>query len=135
MADASRPRLRPLMSLVWGLGLLVVLACGSASAIRDAGTTPRRTPQPTRTLTFPQVYTDVTSRNLKMIPLIPRDSKPAILDPSYLSAQEAGDQFSPDEMVIGVSLNGDHRAYSIPQLTRHEIANDVLGGIPIAVTW
>ncbi len=135
MTDALRLGLRPLASLTWGLGLLVVLACGSASVGQDIDATPRPTPQPTRTLTFPEVYTDVTSRNLKMISVLPRDAKPAILDPSYLSAGEAADQFSPDEMVIGVSLNGEHRAYSIPQLSRHEIANDVLGGIPIAVTW
>ena len=70
-----------------------------------------------------------------MISVISMDSKPAILDPSYLSAGEAGAQFSPNEMVIRVSLNGEYRAYSIPQISRHEIVNDVLAGIPIAVTW
>ena len=135
MVDALRLGLRPLASLTLGLGLLVVLACASASVGQDVDATPRPTPQPTRTLTFPEVYTDVTSRNLKMISVLPRDAKPAILDPSYLTVLEAGAQFSPDEMVIGVSANGEHRAYSIPQLSRHEIVNDVLGGTPITVTW
>ena len=40
-----------------------------------------------------------------------------------------------DELVIGVSIDGDHRAYSVPHLSRHEIVNDVVGGRPIAVTW
>ena len=113
-----------MLAAAW-LGLLLS-AC-------DARSMP--TPQPTRTLTFPEVYTDVTPRNLKMISVIPKDSIRAILDPAYLSAEEAGGQFSSDEMVIGVSVNGDHRAYSIPQLSRHEIVNDVLDGTPIAVTW
>ena len=40
-----------------------------------------------------------------------------------------------DEQVLGVSINGESRAYSIPMLSRHEIVNDVIGGVPIAVTW
>ena len=135
MADAFRPWLRRLALIVPAVGLLVVLACGSTAVDQEVEATPRPTVGPTRTLTFPDLYTDVTSRNLKMISVLPRDSKPAILDPSYLTVAEAQDQFSPDEMIIGVSLNGEHRAYSIPQLSRHEIVNDVLGGTPIAVTW
>ena len=40
-----------------------------------------------------------------------------------------------DEKVLGVSINGESRTYSIPMLSRHEIVNDVVGGVPIAVTW
>ena len=96
---------------------------------------PASGPQPTRTLTFPEVYTDVSDRDLKMISVIPRDAIRAVLDPSYLDAEEAEEQFSVDEMVMGLSVGGEHRAYSVPQLSRHEIVNDVLGGTPIAVTW
>ena len=39
------------------------------------------------------------------------------------------------EPVLGVSLNGDHRAYSVRILSRHEIVNDVVGELPVAVTW
>ena len=41
----------------------------------------------------------------------------------------------PSERVIGVSVNGEHRAYSLNLLSRHEIVNDIVGGKPIAVTW
>ena len=109
-------------------GCLCLLASGCNAR-------PMSGPQPTRTLTVPEVYTDVTARDLKMISVIPKDAIRAVLDPSYLSAEEAEDQFSDDEMVIGVSIDGGHRAYSVPQLSRHEIVNDVLGGTPIAVTW
>jgi hypothetical protein len=42
---------------------------------------------------------------------------------------------APDEMVIGVEINGDRRAYSVPLLSSHEIVNDVVGGKKVAVTW
>ena len=115
---------------------LVVLVAGCLCMLASAcDARPASGPQPTRTLTFPEVYTDVSDRDLKMISVIPRDAIRAILDPSYLDAEEAEEQFSVDEMVIGISVGGEHRAYSVPQLSRHEIVNDVLGGTPIAVTW
>ncbi len=118
----------PTALVVLVAGCLCLLAAGC-----DAW--PVSGPQPTRTLTFPEVYTDVSARDLKMISVIPRDAIRAVLDPSYLDSGEAQGQFSADEMVIGVSVGGEHRAYSVPQLSRHEIVNDVLGGTPIAVTW
>lgn len=39
------------------------------------------------------------------------------------------------ETVLGVSINGDHRAYPLNMLSRHEIVNDTVGGVPVAVTW
>ena len=41
----------------------------------------------------------------------------------------------PDEHVLGLSINGDHRAYSLRMLSSHEIVNDVVGGVPVAATW
>ncbi len=41
----------------------------------------------------------------------------------------------PDDRVIGVVVNGMPRAYPIRILNNHEIVNDVLGGVPIAVTF
>ena len=66
--------------------------------------------------------------------VLPRDAIRAILEPKFLTVEEAS-YHEPHEPVLGVSINGDHRAYSIPQLSRHEIVNDVVGGVPIAVTW
>jgi hypothetical protein len=42
-----------------------------------------------------------------------------------------------DELVLGVSLNGEARAYPLNTITRppREIINDTLGDTPIAVTW
>jgi hypothetical protein len=66
---------------------------------------------------------------------LPRDSIPAIDNPQFASADEAEQFLDPDELVIGVVINGDARAYPIPILSVHEIVNDVVGGEAIAVTW
>ena len=42
---------------------------------------------------------------------------------------------TPSERVIGVSINGESRAYPLNLLSRHEIVNDTVGGKAIAVTW
>lgn len=39
------------------------------------------------------------------------------------------------DRVIGVSINGESRAYQLKILQWHEVVNDVLGGVPIAVTY
>jgi hypothetical protein len=59
----------------------------------------------------------------------------AITDPAIVSADQA--EVSDDELVIGVEVNGQARAYPINQLTgpNREIINDELGGTAIAATW
>jgi hypothetical protein len=71
----------------------------------------------------------------EMVTLLPPDAIPAIDDPQFLSAEEANDFYDPDELVIGVVFNEDARAYSVPFLSSHEIVNDTVGGVKIAVTW
>lgn len=74
-------------------------------------------------------------RDLKIITVLGRDAIPAILNPVFDPRAEAMAQMDPSERVIGVSINGDHRAYPLNLLSRHEIVNDTVGGKPIAVTW
>lgn len=73
--------------------------------------------------------------DLEIVTLLPRDAIPAIDNPQFLSADEADEFYDPDELVIGVTFNGDARAYSVPLLSNHEIVNDTVGGVKIAVTW
>ena len=73
--------------------------------------------------------------DLKIITILGRDGIPAILEPVFATPAEALAQMDQAERVIGVSINGDHRAYSLNMLSRHEIVNDTVGGKPIAVTW
>jgi hypothetical protein len=67
--------------------------------------------------------------------LLPKDGIPLIDKPEFVTAQ-AGDKFmKPYELVIGVDIGGDRRAYSVPLLSSYGIVNDVVGGRKIVVTW
>lgn len=74
-------------------------------------------------------------RDLRIVTLLPKDAIPAIFDPQFLSADEADEYYDPNELILGVEINGDARAYSIPLLSGREIVNDIVGGRKIAVTW
>lgn len=94
------------------------------------------TPTPTATATAqPTPAPQDAFDDLNVITLLPKDGIPAILEPTFLSAAEAWDQYLPDELVLGVSINGEHKAYSVPYLSNREIVNDELGGVAIAATW
>jgi len=70
-----------------------------------------------------------------IISLLDRDSIQAIDDPQYEAGKQVGAALDADERVIGVVINGEARAYPLPILSVHEIVNDVIGGVPVAVTW
>jgi hypothetical protein len=64
----------------------------------------------------------------------PRDGIPSIDDPKFVGASEVKD-IEDREPVIQFGLGDDVRAYPLRVLTWHEIANDVVGGAPVAVTY
>ena len=74
-------------------------------------------------------------REVEIVTLLPKDAIRSIDRPTFVSAEEGDIQLRPDEPVIGLTINGESRAYSTFQLSRHEIVNDVVGGRPVAVTW
>ena len=57
-------------------------------------------------------------------PLVPRINK-----------AQRGKFLVPRDDVIGVVVNGQARAYPVRFMIWHEIVNDTLGGVPIAVTY
>ncbi|MGB5558496.1 MAG: DUF3179 domain-containing protein [Paracoccaceae bacterium] len=65
----------------------------------------------------------------------PKDGIPALSDPVFRKVSDEtriGDR----EPVITLEINGvEPRAYPIRYLTWHEIVNDVVGGVPVAVTF
>jgi hypothetical protein len=65
----------------------------------------------------------------------PRDGIPPIDEPKAVSRREAEEFLGAREPVLAVAAGGEARAYPIQILVWHEIANDVLGGRPIAVTY
>ena len=64
----------------------------------------------------------------------PPDGTPAIDEPRF---QRTGDVHWVDgaEQVLVVEVAGQARAYPVQVLTQHEIVNDTIAGVPIAVTY
>ena len=73
--------------------------------------------------------------SLDIITVLGKDGIPSIDNPRFVGPGEADQQMQSFERVLGVSINGDHRAYPLNMLSRHEIVNDTVGGVPVAVTW
>ncbi len=63
-----------------------------------------------------------------------RDSIPPIADPKFVPAAEAED-IGPLEPVLSIGVDGDFRAYPLRILLWHEIVNDVVGGVPVLVSY
>lgn len=104
---------------------VLVVACGRIENSRGDKTPDSTTP------------TDPTNAvpEYDIVTLLPPDGIPAIYDPKFLTPEEATQAYAPDELVLGVEIEGDARAYSLPFLSGHEIVNDTVAGRPIAVTW
>jgi heme/copper-type cytochrome/quinol oxidase subunit 3 len=56
-----------------------------------------------------------------------------IAGPQFLAQSES--KLDPKEMIMAVRVAGDARAYPISQMAYHHVLNDVVGGVPIAVTY
>ena len=64
----------------------------------------------------------------------PKDGIPAILEPKFVSGAKVS-FLSPGDQVIGIEVGGQARAYPIRILNLHEVVNDTVNGMPIAVTF
>ena len=65
----------------------------------------------------------------------PQDGIPSIDNPKFQSVQEADEILEDSELILGLNINGDIRAYPLQILVWHEIVNDVVGDQPVAVTY
>jgi len=63
-----------------------------------------------------------------------KDGIPALTNPKHVKPAEAT-YLTPQELVFGVSLNGDNRAYPLRILDWHEMFNDVVGGKPVTLSY
>ncbi|MDP6605845.1 MAG: DUF3179 domain-containing protein [Dehalococcoidia bacterium] len=64
-----------------------------------------------------------------------KDGIPSIDDPKFISQEEAAEVLTDGSPVISLEVNGEARAYPLEILIWHEIANDTIGGVPVAVTF
>jgi hypothetical protein len=62
------------------------------------------------------------------------DGIPALDQAEMIPAGEAS-YLLPEEPVFGVAINGDARAYPLRILDWHEMANDVVGGVPMSLAY
>jgi hypothetical protein len=62
------------------------------------------------------------------------DGIPSLDFPKMIPAAEAG-YLADDDLVFAVSINGDKRAYPLRIMGWHEMFNDVIGGVPVALAY
>ncbi|MCA9970723.1 MAG: DUF3179 domain-containing protein [Anaerolineales bacterium] len=62
------------------------------------------------------------------------DGIPALDNPAMLPAAEA-EYLDPENAVFGLVVNGEARAYPLRILDWHEMANDVIGGVPVSLAY
>lgn len=143
------------VSMIAALFALAAAGCGAGdvsptSATKTVANAPAPTAEATATATTsasarassqtPSDDGDVRTLDaeydeLEIVTLLGFDAIRAILEPEFVDAAQADEWLDDDVPVIGVSINGDSRAYTVPMLSVHEIVNDVVGGEPVAVTW
>lgn len=97
----------------------------SSSAVEN---TPAATPSP-----VPTNVRIEDAKEYEVRGLIPFDGIPPIYEPEFVPAADA--PLVDDELVLGVAITGEAKAYPISVLRFREIVDDELGALPILVTW
>ncbi len=64
---------------------------------------------------------------------IPRDAINPVYSPEFVTPGQA--TLRPMELVMGLEINGDARAYPVGMMRIREMVNDEVGGTPVLVTW
>ena len=89
--------------------------------------------------TFSWQNTDFSKHTVPLQGIIsggpPPDGIKPIDSPKFTTFDAADKWLEPLEPVIALELNGDARAYPLQMMTWNEIANDVVGGVPVTITF
>jgi hypothetical protein len=56
-----------------------------------------------------------------------------IAGPQFLAQSQS--KLDPKEMIMSIRFGDDSRAYPISQMAYHHVLNDIVGGMPVAVTY
>jgi hypothetical protein len=59
---------------------------------------------------------------------------PALTNPQFVAADAAG-WLQDDQLVFGVSIGGEARAYPFRIMEFHEVVNDTVGGVPVTLSF
>lgn len=117
---------------------LLLLACGAP----EPSSTPDSAGEFAGTGEFAGAYDEVIGADGQAAPgfsdadyvqLLRPDDIPPIYAPEFVASSEAS--LPDDELVIGLSINGDARAYPTGILYTREMVNDVVGGAPALISW
>ena len=71
----------------------------------------------------------------KIVRGMERDGVRSVDEPRFSDLEAAQRWVAPDTVILGVSVNGDSRAYPEHLLDFHQVINDEVGGVPIVVFW
>ena len=106
------------------------LGPGSAETAPSDPKVPAASPTPPPNLnSTKQIEADLS----ELRQLLPRDQIEPIYEPRFVSAGQSS--LKSDELVIGVEINGESKAYPVGPLNAREMVNDTVGGVPILVSW
>ena len=64
----------------------------------------------------------------------PKDGIPAILHPKFTTVDQAG-WLNDNDLVAGISIKGEKRAYPVRILVWHELVNDKVNDTPVLITY
>ncbi|MFQ5909383.1 MAG: DUF3179 domain-containing (seleno)protein [Thermoplasmata archaeon] len=79
---------------------------------------------------FASFFYSKASDPSELVPVFPPLTITAVSNPSF-----GGFAPPPGDSVIGIEMNNESRAYPISLLEWHGVANDIIAGMPIAVTY
>jgi hypothetical protein len=126
------------------LGIIIAIALVGIMTIIIFVIPPTNTTPPnTVTSSFAKLVSNSnTGEDKSIVPLDqivsggpPPDGIPSIDNPKFVSVQEADKFLQGSDLVLGLNINGDIRAYPLQILVWHEIVNDKVGRVPVAITY
>ncbi|NDJ77278.1 MAG: DUF3179 domain-containing protein [Chloroflexi bacterium] len=83
--------------------------------------------------------TDFCKRDVSLLEIVAGgpgpNGIPPIYEPEFETASSAAQWLNDRSPVIALSINGETRAYPLAIMMWHEIVNDAVGGVPVAVTY
>ena len=63
------------------------------------------------------------------------DGIPPLEFPTQIFPEEAAEWINDSDIVVGVEIDGDARAYPIRIIAWHEMVNDTIGGVPVSLAY
>lgn len=71
----------------------------------------------------------------RIIDVLPRDPPeiPPIFHPTFVSASES--YLGEEDVVVGIVMQGESKAYPVMVLERHEVVDDIIGNVPVVVSF